>query len=916
MDWFKKIPSRRVVCFLDCCFSGGAAAKVIGVEVKPKGIASAETYLKQLQGDGRLVITASGAEEEAWEDAALRHGLLTYYLLQALFGVGGASGKVSLTELLNYVGKTVEEGSTKLGKKQTPMISGAFDVTFGWPIFVHGELYQKSSPDGTAIRIGADLAGLSHFGFSAQLLDHLSGAIPSLNKLQVKAINEFNILKGEHVVVSAPTSSGKTMIGELAALKGALEHKRTFFLLPLRALVNDKYEYFVRHYGDFGIKVIRATSEIFEDMPDLILGRYDLCLMTYEKFANMLMVVPHLLNQAGTVVIDEVQMITNDTRGANLEFVLTLLKVRREQGIAPQLIALSAVIGNTNGLEEWLGAKLLQWHERPVPLDEGILTRDGTFRYLDADGQEQTEENYITRIHQKDTKQDWIIPLVKRLVSEKKQVIVFRPQKPEAESTALYLAKALGLPPAQEALDALPIGDPSGASTILRQALQGGVACHTANLGRDERLIVEEEFRRKGTSLWVIAATSTLAMGVNTPAEAVIIAGLQYPPPENKFYTVAEYKNLVGRAGRLGLATKGFSFVISITTRDEEVAWNRYVLGKPEALISRFIDTGDPRSMIIRVFVTNIAQSAGLTEDEVISFLELSFGAFQQRQKSNSWIWNRNNLKSALNNLQSHGLVNADDKGRFHLTELGKLAGENGVEVETITRIVEIIRNLRIEDINDPTLITLIQKSIELENEYLPFHHRGFRTEYVRWPSYLRNLGVPEQVMEKISPLEAKKASACLLWITQLTTAEIEAALCQHLPRTEASAELFHIVDRSSDLLPTIVRAVQILHPELDLSTRHQRLQMRLQIGIPPIAVDIAQYAGSALTRADYLNLFNANLISIDALEAATDIQLEDALKNARNMQRKIAAIRQAVSAYRRQEKKNSTIPPLPPYES
>ena len=56
--------------------------------------------------------------------------------------------------------------------------------------------------------------------------------------------------------------------------------------------------------------------------------------------------------------------------------------------------------------------------------------------------------------------------------------------------------------------------------------------------------------------LRVLAATTTLAMGVNTPAEAVVIAGLLHPGPESEPYSIAEYKNIVGRAGRLGFATR------------------------------------------------------------------------------------------------------------------------------------------------------------------------------------------------------------------------------------------------------------------------------------------------------------------------------------------------------------------------
>jgi len=230
------------------------------------------------------------------------------------------------------------------------------------------------------------------------------------------------------------------------------------------------------------LRVIRATGEVADDIPDLMRGRYDLCLMTYEKFASLVIGCPHILEQVGTVVVDEVQMIADESRGANLEFVLTLLRMRRRVGIEPQLIALSAVIGDTNGLERWLGARLLRRTERPVPLDEGILLADGRFRFLDSSGAEQVTGPVIRRDYRKDSSQDWIIPLVRKLVGEGKQVIVFRETKGEARGCALYLAEALRLPPAQPALDSLPATDPSLASTALRDALRHGIAFHSSVL--------------------------------------------------------------------------------------------------------------------------------------------------------------------------------------------------------------------------------------------------------------------------------------------------------------------------------------------------------------------------------------------------------------------------------------------------
>jgi helicase len=59
------------------------------------------------------------------------------------------------------------------------------------------------------------------------------------------------------------------------------------------------------------------------------------------------------------------------------------------------MIALSAVIGQTNGLERWFGARLLRREERPVPLDEGLLCGDGRYRYVHALTGEERAEQYI-----------------------------------------------------------------------------------------------------------------------------------------------------------------------------------------------------------------------------------------------------------------------------------------------------------------------------------------------------------------------------------------------------------------------------------------------------------------------------------------------------------------------------------------
>lgn len=338
---FSDIPAQRLLCVLDCCFSGGMGAKVLMPETRSRDLRSAAELLDQMAGTGRVIVAASAANEPAWENARLQHGLLTYHFIEGLLGTQGVAEdeRVRVFRLLDHVAQAVTESARAIGAEQHPAVRGTFEGDLVWPIFQKGETYSAAFPGWDAERATADIRSLEKLGFPPELVTAWAGKIPTLNDLQLTAINDLRLLAGSNVLVSAPTSSGKTMVGELAAINAALERKRSIFLLPMRALVNDKYDHFVRTYGAFGIRTIRATGEIADDVPDLMRGQYDVCLMTNEKFAALALQVPHLLDQVALVVVDEAQLIADPGRGLTLEFLLTMLKVRT-RGRAPQLILL------------------------------------------------------------------------------------------------------------------------------------------------------------------------------------------------------------------------------------------------------------------------------------------------------------------------------------------------------------------------------------------------------------------------------------------------------------------------------------------------------------------------------------------------------------------------------------------------
>jgi helicase len=404
--------------------------------------ASTDARLDRMAGVGRLILTASTGDQEAWEDPRLGHGLLTYHLIQALLGSAAPkSRQVALYDLLAYVVREVKaKASGTVAARQEPSLRGQVDGELVWPVFTStGPLYSALFPSTATAPVSNDLASLRDHGVSQAVLDAWSTRIRHLNPLQIAAINEGGLLRGHNVLVVAPTSSGKTMVGELAAIRAARIGGRSVFLLPTKALVNEQYDRFTATYGPLGLQTIRATGEHSDDVPALLQGQFDLAVLTYEKFAGLALGSPHLLKMLSVVVIDEVQTIVDPGRGAYLEFLLTLRKVRRSTGVTPQIVALSAVLGDLGALDSWLEATVIRRDERPVPLLEGVLGPDGLFRHLAADGSEATER-LVPPVGWIQRNRELVIPLVAKLVADGQQVIVFRSTRPAARSCARYLA--------------------------------------------------------------------------------------------------------------------------------------------------------------------------------------------------------------------------------------------------------------------------------------------------------------------------------------------------------------------------------------------------------------------------------------------------------------------------------------------
>jgi hypothetical protein len=111
--------------------------------------------------------------------------------------------------------------------------------------------------------------------------------------------------------------------------------------------------------------------------------------VVFEKF-NSLSSVTQILQGIGLIVIDELQMMGDETRGAGLELLLTKILLSPYK---PQLLGLSAVLGDGEDLARWLRAELVVGTSRPVELRKGVLSR-GVFSYLEHNSGTEGEEKW------------------------------------------------------------------------------------------------------------------------------------------------------------------------------------------------------------------------------------------------------------------------------------------------------------------------------------------------------------------------------------------------------------------------------------------------------------------------------------------------------------------------------------------
>ncbi|KAL7261024.1 hypothetical protein ACSBR1_006643 [Camellia fascicularis] len=503
-----------------------------------------------------------------------------------------------------------------------------------------------------------------------------------IDKFQRLAIQAF--LRGSSVVVSAPTSSGKTLVAEAAAVATVARGRRIFYTTPLKALSNQKFREFRETFGDNSVGLLTGDSAINKDAQVLI--------MTTEILRNMLyQSIGMVSSESGlfhvdVIVLDEVHYLSDISRGTVWEEIVIYCPKE------VQLICLSATVANPDELAGWIAqihgkTELVTSSKRPVPLTWHFSTKTSLVPLLDEKGTSMNRKlslNYLqlsssgikpdkderprrrfSKKRESDVSYNTNANMNEQFLSKNDRNTICRSQVPQVIDTLWHLHSRDMLPAiwfifsrkgcdaavqyledcklldecemseVELALKRFRIQYPDAFRESSMKGLLRGVAAHHAGCLPLWKSFVEELFQRGLVK--VVFATETLAAGINMPARTAVISSLSKRSESGRIQLNSnELLQMAGRAGRRGIDKRGHVVLLQTPYEGAEECCKLLFSGL-EPLVSQFTASyGMVLNLLAGGKVTcrsnesddmKVSQ-AGRTLEEARKLVEQSFGNY------------------------------------------------------------------------------------------------------------------------------------------------------------------------------------------------------------------------------------------------------------------------------------------------
>ncbi len=685
------------------------------------------------------------------------------------------------------------------------------------------------------------------------------------------------------MIISAPTSSGKSFCAEMAAVRALMARRKVIMLSPLKSLAEQNYERLQDTFGRLAVKCLIVTGDHPENDMRFADGDYQVAVAIYEKLDLLLTSSLDMLKGIGLVVVDELQTVAEPGRGAVLERLLTKVLASVYE---PSLVGLSAVIGDeaesSGRLAVWLDAILVEESTRPVDLIRGVAA-EGSFRYRsfnsgcdgcepfsEADAGDEPFENFI-----------------RQLKAEGGSTLVFLKSRMNTVEAAFKLAASVNWPEAKTALEMLAEEEPSFLVRSLGRALSRGVAFHNSDLSPGQRAIVEQAF--VDGEARVIFSTTTLAMGVHLPADTVYLETVRYASSEYGDGPVlvpvsrAEFDNMTGRAGRLGLrdsSKPGRAVILADSEFDRDILWENYIaVERPEPI--RSVLDSMPREdwsldMIVCGLTDSAAQLTTLFARTLYAQLEKGTGEA--------------GFDRVVRRLAADGLIEISGSGRLTITAFGRAVARSGLSVAQARHYRECLRRDHPETqlgwtalalsapgwVLPPGILSHFEQvnSVPVKMLYRQFDHAINDIRFLLGTANLRE------------PLSYRAAAALkslfLLdrWRRLAPVNRLEEQFQVHLGQVMA------LGDTTAHLVSGLAALLEASERDSPSAGELREQAFSIRFGLPVSLRGLYAYLGRLLSRADYAALQKAGVENQRDLVRLSDRQLQEIIRGAHKRKR------------------------------
>ncbi|MHA1686990.1 MAG: DEAD/DEAH box helicase, partial [Candidatus Heimdallarchaeaceae archaeon] len=377
----------------------------------------------------------------------------------------------------------------------------------------------------------------------------------NVSLFQKQALDTFRT--GENVLLVAPSSAGKTFIARTYLLEYFQQNFGRFLksptkmkvamLFPYKSIAVQEFSEINEMVSSHGINVLLAVGGV--KISEEEIRKANIVIGTYEKFTGLYFRYKKLQKYLKVLIIDEFHFLGTE-RGIHIE---ELIMLQKRLNVETQLILLSASLSDPSKIANWLKARLIIEEKRPVPLVYDCVKVSNIAKKLNDEtiGEKQV-----------------LVFLNSRSKAEKlaEQIAIQRKKSGIVNNLDDFWKQMIESATEEEIQEVM---EQSYFPPKLRKCITYGVAYHHAGLSDIVRILIEQLYAQG--ILDVIVTTSTLAAGVNLPADEVFYV-IDYYPRFKTFFDPNQVFQALGRAGRLGLKSLGKGVLIANSQRALEKA--------------------------------------------------------------------------------------------------------------------------------------------------------------------------------------------------------------------------------------------------------------------------------------------------------------------------------------------------------